>query len=290
MIGGDYVSNAVLKIINNTVANAENNAVSGEDDYIGEDGLLVCGECGENKQALMDFKGFGGMKPRPRMCRCDREKEEELRKEFEEGQRRMHVENLRSMGITDKSYYRYTFSQDDNQNSKISVACKRYADNFAEMLCKNQGLLFCGKVGTGKTFFAVCIANAVLEQCRSVLVTNIPALMNSLSGNQDDKNYTLKQIAKVDLLVLDDLGVERDTSYATEKIYEIIDTRYRAGKPLIVTTNLKASEMRTCEKDSYKRIYDRILERCYVIPVLGESRRTKEAERNEKEMKKFLGV
>lgn len=284
------MSNAVLKIIDNAVKKTELNAALNTVDYINKDGLLVCGKCQTLKQKKMNHELFGGEKIISHSCQCQHEKDKKEQKEFEYNQRQMKVEILKNQAISDQNYFKFTFENDDGKNPKVSNACKKYANNFPEMLAKNNGLIFCGNVGTGKTFMAVCIANAVLNLGYSALVTNIPSLINTLSGNQDDKNYTLKQIAKVDLLVLDDLGVERDTSYAIEKIFEIIDTRYRSGKPLVVTTNLKIKDMKTCDKESYKRIYDRVLEFCFPIPVLGESRRIRESEAKNMEMKNFLGI
>lgn len=83
-------------------------------------------------------------------------------------------------------------------------------------------------------------------------MTNIPSLITKLGHSQEEKNYVLDKISYVSLLVIDDLGVERDTPYSLEKIYEIIDTRYRSGKPLIITTNLKYKDMKAETNISYK--------------------------------------
>ena len=202
----------------------------------------------------------------------------------------MLIDKFRKEGITDENYLKYTFEHDDNKNPDISRACKRYADNFTDMYRLNKGLIFCGQVGTGKTFYAGCIANAVISQARSVLITNIPSLITKLGYSQEEKNYILNKISCVSLLVIDDLGVERDTPYSLEKIYEIIDTRYRSGKPLIITTNLKYKDMKSDENTSYRRIYDRILQMCHPVAVLGESRRSQKAQESSDFMNDFLGL
>lgn len=202
----------------------------------------------------------------------------------------MLINKFRKEGITDDNYLKYTFSHDDNKNSNISRACRKYADSFSDMYKRGLGLIFCGQIGTGKTFYAGCIANEVISQARSVLMTNIPSLITKLGYSQEEKNYVLDKISYVSLLVIDDLGVERDTPYSLEKIYEIIDTRYRSGKPLIITTNLKYKDMKTEENISYKRIYDRILQMCHPVPVLGESRRNEKALKSAEFMNNFLGL
>ncbi len=75
-----------------------------------------------------------------------------------------------------------------------------------------------------------------------------------------------------DLLVLDDLGSTALNDFTTDKLFEIVDERYRSGKPLIVTTNLNPDE---AWKSSIgmRRIFDRLRERCRHVVVDGESRR-----------------
>ena len=81
------------------------------------------------------------------------------------------------------------------------------------------------------------------------------------------------------LLVLDDLGAERDTAYAAEQVFNVVDARVQTGLPLIVTTNLSVAEMQQADSMQLKRIYDRVLELCPVrIKLEGESRRTQNAQ------------
>lgn len=272
------MANVALNVINNG-------------DFLDSDGLLVCGKCGEKKQVKFDFRPkFNFEKILTKRCRCEREKFERDQEVFERNQKILRIERLKNNAISDKNYLLYTFANDDRKNLKISNACRKYAENFSDMLAQNNGLIFCGNVGTGKTFYAACIANSVLEQGLTALVTNIPNLLNRLSADQDEKTRTLKIISNVSLLVLDDLGAERDTTYALEKIFEIVDTRYRAAKPLIVTTNLQVQDMKTCSNDGYKRIFDRILHHCFPLVFVGESRRISESEARNQAMKNFLGV
>ena len=73
------------------------------------------------------------------------------------------------------------------------------------------------------------------------------------------------------LLVIDDLGVERNTEYAMEQMFTVIDSRYRSKKPLIVTTNLKLEEIKNPPDLAHARIYDRILERCAPVLFSGKN-------------------
>ena len=89
--------------------------------------------------------------------------------------------------------------------------------------------------------------------------------------------------------MIDDLGVERDTSYSVEQIYNIVDARWRSGRPLIITTNLSLSELEIPKNMEYKRIYDRILGMCPVqVKIAGKSRRTEEAQRKRDDARQVL--
>lgn len=81
-----------------------------------------------------------------------------------------------------------------------------------------------------------------------------------------------------DLLIIDDLGVERNTEYAMEQMFHVIDCRYRSRKPMIITTNLKLEEIKNPPDLAHARIYDRILERCAPILFDGKNFREENAE------------
>lgn len=290
------MKNAVLSLIDNTIKNAEHYANFSDRDYKNSQGILMCGNCHTPKQKFLDIDESSSLyekykgHPVAVVCKCRKEREEAEKQRQKQIETEMLIEKFRKEGITDRNYLRYTFDFDDNKNPEISRVCKKYTDNFSEMYKQGFGLIFCGQVGTGKTFYAGCIANEIISQARSVLMTNIPSLITKLGFNQEEKNYILNKISCVSLLVIDDLGVERDTPYSLEKIYEIIDTRYRSGKPLIITTNLKYKDMKNCENVGYKRIYDRILQMCHPIAVIGDSRRKEKSEKSMKFMSDFLGL
>ncbi len=260
-------------------------------DYVDSEGFLVCGNCHTRKQVEVQWPG--GTEPRkmPTLCECEAKKraaEEEERKlrEFQ-----MRVSRLRRDGLTDPEYLHWTFAQDDRRRPEISDACLKYVDEWAQMRIDNVGLLFFGDVGTGKSFLACCIANALLEKCVPALVTNFPRILNKLQSSAwgEDRNGILEQLQRYELVVIDDLGVERNTSYALEQIYNIVDTRYRSGKPLIVTTNLAPAEIKTPENIGLERIYDRIMQNSIPVKVTGPSRRVRIAEEKKLKYQSLLG-
>ena len=133
-------------------------------------------------------------------------------------------------------------------------------------------------MGTGKSFFAGCIANALLDRDVPVLMTNFPTILNKLTGMfSADKAELIASLGAYDLLILDDLGVERSTEYAMEQMFHVIDCRYRSRKPMIVTTNLKLDGIKNPPDLAHTRIYDRILERCAPILFAGKNFREERA-------------
>ena len=195
-----------------------------------------------------------------------------INKEFERIQR---LNMLKSMCFQDSALYCWTFENDNGRNPLISKA-KTYADKWSDMLSKNIGLLLWGEVGTGKTYFAACIANALVENCVTVKMTNFSTILNDLFY-ENDKNQYIDRLNNHSLLIIDDLGIERDTEYALEQVYNIIDTRYKSNKPLIVTTNLTITEIKNPVDTAHKRIYDRVLEMCVPIKFDGENFRQQKA-------------
>lgn len=221
-------------------------------DYRGEDGLLYCGRCRTRKEHRLELDTDP---PKvvtvPVMCKCEEERQEAQRKEEERIKFRQDCERLRRDGITDPSYLVNTFAQDDNRNPAVSDVCRKYVDHWEEMKADNIGILFYGGVGTGKSFLACCIANALIDRCVKASVTNFPRIMNRLQGFGEDKQGFLDKLNRYDCLVIDDLGVERDTSYSVEQIYNVVDARSRSGKPLIVTTNLSLDDLRNPSSMGY---------------------------------------
>lgn len=270
-------------------AHRQNNPPEPED-YRDEEGLLCCGKCHTRKEGVYDF-GEHGKKVLPFLCKC--QTEERDRREAEEKQRkfREECERRRKDGITDPSYLVQTFDQDDGRNQKTSEVCLKYVDHWEEMKADNIGILFYGGVGTGKSFLACCIANALIDKCVRVSVTNFPRILNKLQGFGEDKQEFLDKLNRYDLLVIDDLGVERDTSFSVEQVFNIIDARSRSGKPLIVTTNLSLADLQNPPSLGYARIYDRILEMCPIkLKLAGESRRTQNAAERRDKARKILGL
>lgn len=239
-----------------------------KENYIGEDGLLHCGICGEAKQAYLPKDMFFGKDRRSRMCRCEREKQDREANKRLEKEHLQKVKELRRNCFRYSSYANVTF-QDSKVVNKQSVFCQRYVKDWEQMKSKNIGMLFWGDVGTGKTYLAACVANALIEKEVSVKMLNFNHILNA---GFETRNELLEDICRCSLLIIDDFGSERETEYGLETIHSVLDARYSCGKPMIVTTNLPLQVIRNPSDIMHKKIYDR-LENCVPIQFTGESYR-----------------
>lgn len=263
-----------------------------EGDYVAEDGLIHCGKCHGKKQTRLPASEFTGGREVIVHCICQCQVDaNERRKEEEDHKRAMErIERLRSASLIDDKLrnVRLCTFQKDADNQKVYALAERYVEKFDEMYQKRQGVLFWGTVGTGKSYTAACIANELLERNIPVIMTSFVKILQNIQGNPEEEKVFMNRLNDARLLIIDDLGTERNTDYALEKVFNIIDSRYRAGKPLILTTNMTVKEMQDTTDIRYKRIYDRIFEMCFPVRVPGRSWREKEAARRFDNMKKLM--
>lgn len=268
-------------------------------DYYDSEGFLVCGKCHTRRQVEVNMPDLKAVpfdpkkKVRVKMpvscrCRAERRYQEEQMLQQDKDMRAMEAlkrQSLMDDRLRDVSFDSFRKTNDNAYNLKL---CLRYANHFDEMLAKNQGLLFYGGVGTGKTFAAACIANHLLNQRIPVIMTSFVKLLESMQGFSEDDSALIARLNRAKLLIIDDLGAERSTDYALEKVYDIVDSRYRAKLPIILTTNLSMTELKESTDIRYTRIYDRIFEMCYPMQFKGQSWRKVEAARQFDAMKNFL--
>jgi len=134
------------------------------------------------------------------------------------------------------------------QPPRARSTVQRYAERLDEMLIQGLGLTLTGAVGTGKTHVAVGLirlACGLGVEARFYgtpeLLTRIKATYNHTAGETEDD--VLRELAEVPLLVLDDLGVERPSDWVRDRLYQIVNARYVAQRPIVVTANEDLSDL-----------------------------------------------
>ena len=238
---------------------------------VGSDGLQYCKVCGEAKEAFFPEGGFMGMKKHSRQCACDRKAYEEEQKYFKDKEHRELVSRNTSICFDESRMEEWTFENADMSDAVMHKA-KSYVDNWDEMKRNHIGCLFWGPVGIGKSYIAGCIANDLLKREVTVKMTNFNTIIDDIFPLADKTEY-INALASYQLLIIDDLGVERNSEYALGIIFSVIDRRIRSGRPLIITTNLPLKEIKNETMLDKRRIYDRILEMCTPMYVGGASKR-----------------
>lgn len=275
----------------NALAAIERNAAAAIKKEAGDyekDGLLYCGKCNTPKQCCVEV--FGTIRKPPCLCKCkveEREREEEARRQREFADK---VQRFRSMGFPESEMSKWTFAADDGSNPKMSAAMQNYVQYFDDFRKQGKGLLLFGSVGTGKTFLAACVANALIDKGVPCLVTNFARIANTVQGLFEGRQEYYDSLNKFPLLVLDDLSAERKTEYMQEIVFNVIDARYRAKLPLIITTNLTREELQHPADITYQRIYSRLFEMCTPIEIAGSDRRHAALKNDIAATKQLLGL
>lgn len=260
-----------------------------EGDYRNEDGLLMCGKCHTQKECTLT-KRDGTTRTVRCACECSvaqnaREAEEKRKRD-----RLQYLDGMRRTGFPDAEMREWTFSKSDHTDQKNENIARKYVANFDAMRSQGTGLLLCGSVGTGKSFLAAAIANELISQGTPCLMTNFSRIISRISEKFGGDQKYLDDLNRFDLLIIDDLGAERDSEYMWEKVMDVIDARYRAGLPLIVTTNLNPKDLYDPSDIRRQRVFSRLKEMCIFLEVNGADRRSKKMQDKLTAAKSLLGL
>lgn len=256
------------------------------DDEVLKNGEICCKRCGGVRQRRLIL--FGTEQIVECLCECEAEARDREEAQAKRRARMAEIRQLKADGLRDASLKRCTFETDLGYQPE-SAKLRAYVEQFPDMMKSGAGLLLWGDVGTGKTFLAACVANYLLDRSIPVLMTGTGELLNQLMGiYPSERSDFLKSLNAYSLLILDDLGVEHRSEFAMTQMFNIVDGRYRTGKPLIVTTNLTLQELKNPPDLAHARIYDRLLEMCTPLRINGQNVRQLRAQENMRRMREKL--
>lgn len=261
-----------------------------EDEYI-KDGLIFCKKCNTARQHWYEWKEQ--KIPWNNSCDCQREQNEAEEKERERLEHESKIAALRQRAIPNPTYRTFTFEADDGKTPRITEICKNYVNKFNDFQKFGGGLILWGSVGTGKTFYSMCIANALVDKGIQLYCTTLAKIVKKAQDfDNADKHFNSLMAKK--LIIIDDLGTERGTTFAHEQIYKFIDGCNTGNIPLIFTTNYSPDILQKATEDTtdltYARIYSRILEKCTPIAVLSVKRRANNQKTNYNKASALLGL
>lgn len=243
-------------------------------------GLLHCGKCHEPKECIADYEPIVG-KHLPIACKCS--KDAAAAKEAED--KRKRTAELRERCLPRAKMWESTF--DNAEDCKPIQLAKRFVEKWGEVRAMSCGLLLMGNVGSGKTFTAQCIANALIDKGVSVWYVSAADMLAEFTNDKTDQKSFISRVSSAPMLIIDDLGAEHDSVYAQSQLCRLIDARVESERPMIITTNYTPQQLKS--GDGLKaRIFDRILSVCAPVEHSGESRRKAKASKNQEKLKKLL--
>ncbi|MBK9153536.1 MAG: ATP-binding protein [Chloracidobacterium sp.] len=223
----------------------------------------VCDKCYGSGLEIVPGKGA-------QLCECRRRNSHSLR-----------LQNARIPRRYDKCHFN-TFDPRSNESQKLALRIARdFTNNFPAI---DQGLLFSGPVGVGKTHLAVSIIKGLTERGFPCLFYEFGSLLKEIQDSYNPNTRTselgvLSPVLTADVLVLDELGASKPTDWVLDTMAHIINTRYNDQRTTIFTTNYPDERVETARETLEDRIgvrvRSRIYEMCKTVRIDGQDfRRT----------------
>lgn len=181
---------------------------------------------------------------------------------------------LRISGI--EGFFRAKRLTDLKGNPKLHAEITKYMNNWKAMKQNGYGFYLWGNVGAGKTHAAIVLANELMErEMVEVLFLNMPEAITRVKNTFDSEiksedSKLFERMKEMELLVLDDVGVEKYSDWMADQMYQIIDHRWKNRKPMIITSNLSLEDLGKTYKP---QIASRIMGSCKPIRFTERDRR-----------------
>ena len=257
-----------------------------------ESDCRTCEKCGEPIERVTYLQGFDRYIKGPVMCGCKKRGIEVKEIEEKNREKQLRLKQIINNSLMDEKFKKCRFENWNHKRGvqKIFNVGSKYAANFAKMKKEGIGLLIYGPPGNGKTYASSCIANELIDNMIPVICVSINGLLDRIkqtfnTWGKEGEETILRSLSNADLLIIDDLGTEQDKDWPKTTVYNILDSRYRNGLPIIVTTNFPLEEL----KEKYhQRTYDRLLEMCTPVRNDGKSIRVEKAKEKTRILSELL--
>lgn len=155
-----------------------------------------------------------------------------------------------------------------NSENELAIAiAKDYVNKNIKSKCTN-GLIIMGKSGVGKTHLAASIANKLIENDKIVLMGRLTTLLDMIKetfkDNMKSENELIELYSNADMIIIDDLGKEKISNWALEKLYTIIENRNENKLPIIITTKFdKQGLIERFSQSKDEQLVDAIISKLY---------------------------
>ena len=158
------------------------------------------------------------------------------------------------------------------------IGAEADVDGYADLVQGGKSVYIMGPYGSGKTHFACALAKSLVDRGETVRFVNSASLVADIHATYDGHGTGLLDIAYgARVLVLDDLGKEQPTAHTLALFYELLDARYRDGKPLVSTSNFTRGELlkrwSAADMPTAESIISRLCEGSCVVEFNGADRR-----------------
>lgn len=213
--------------------------------------MEYCPDHGEYEREITQAGNFSYTRPCPQCVKISREKLEAEKREEVDRERRQTVQALFRKSCIPKRFISCTingYQAGEKKKQHILSLAKKYANDFETLRDKGTSLILCGKPGTGKTHIACAIGNALMQGLFSVRYTTVlkATLEIKSTYNKDSElreGDVLQSYVRVDLLILDEVGVQFGSNTENMLLYQIINGRYEEVKPTILISNYTEKEL-----------------------------------------------
>lgn len=246
-----------------------------------EGDVETCETCGETITVYRTLDGIGMTIPCHVDCACERKQASEDDGKANYARRQLAYDLSQIPGNLGLISF-----ENWNNNSKLKQLGERFCSQFASL--RNGGIAFTlsGGMGIGKTHMLLCVVNRLSDMGYRPLYTNHQELLGRIKATFDScesEAAIMRRLASAHLVVLDELGVGIPSKWNVGKTYEIVDTLYRRGIPILAATNLSQRQLSTFFADEFSgfdRITPRLFERSpfYTITSEPDWRHTKTAQ------------
>ena len=217
------------------------------------DGILHCYKCNTPKECIVTF--YWGDRKERCLCKCYEKR----------GSAKLdEINALREMCLPLSHQHNITFAKDDSRNPQLTEIAKRFVSGFANISKSGKGLIFCG-IDSGKTFTALCIANALVDEGKKPYWLYFPAIVKELTGIYTNKRIYFNEMNGYNLIIID--GFEPNN---TDVAYPLIETLNRATLPFIITTSLTKEEFQCSSDIAFERTFGTLKDRYFLFECKRE--------------------
>lgn len=202
--------------------------------------------------------------------KCDEEKYARIRQDEERREKESKAQKLKQKleesGIPERfkqrTFAEYKVDADNQKQQKVFGFCMDYAKNFEGVKRTGRSFLMLGSVGVGKTHLSIAIALEIMSNGYNAKFTSASKMLREIKetyrkGSERSEKDVMQDYTDCDLLIIDEVGVQRGNDYETNMMFDVINERYENLRPTIILSNLTIDEIKLFLGE---RVFDRLRE------------------------------